>query len=54
MNTKPKWPTLEGRLSSSLSDEKTALIQLEKTLPLTELGKKKLRKYVTKQTRKTI
>lgn len=39
-----KWPTLEGRLKNSLTTELEALEQLEKSVPLTEHGKKRLKK----------
>ena len=41
---KPKWPTLEGRLNHPLTDELTALQQLENVLELNEFAKKKLEK----------
>lgn len=41
---KPKWPTLHGRLNNSIKDTKTALLQLQQTLPLNELGLKTLNK----------
>jgi len=39
-----KWPTLEGRLKNSLSTELEALEQLEKSVPLTKFGEKRLKK----------
>ena len=39
-----KWPTLEGRLSQPIASELEALEQLAKSVELTELAKKKLKK----------
>ena len=38
----PQWPTLEGRLNNPLTDELTALLQLKESVPLSELGEKRL------------
>lgn len=48
---KPKWPTLEGRLSQPLTTEEEALLQLEKTegITLSEYAKKKLEKIKKRQ-----
>lgn len=43
-DSKSKWPTLEGRLNSGFSSELEVLEQLEKTIPLSEYGKKRLKK----------
>lgn len=40
-----KWPTLEGRLSQPLTSEGEALEQLSKTMELTAVGKKKLKRF---------
>lgn len=37
---KAKWPTLQGRLKYPLKDNKTALEQLQRVLPLSKIGKK--------------
>jgi urocanate hydratase len=45
MNSKLRWPTLEGRLKQSLTCEKQALKQLKQSgLPLSEYGEKLLKK----------
>jgi len=41
---KSKWPTLEGRLSQPLTTRKEALLQLQKTMPLSEYAQKELNK----------
>jgi hypothetical protein len=38
-----RWPTLEGRLNQPLTSEKEALEQLQKTMPLSEYAKKRLK-----------
>jgi len=38
------WPTLEGRLSQPLTTELEALQQLQKCMPLSEEGEKRLKK----------
>ena len=44
MNSKLRWPTLEGRLKQSLTCEKQALKQLKQSgLPLSEYGEKLLK-----------
>jgi hypothetical protein len=43
-----KWPTLQSRLENALTDEKIALIQLAKSVPLSDTAKKRLEK-LTKQ-----
>jgi len=40
---KNKLATLKDRLDNALKDDYTALRQLEKTLPLSEIAKKKLK-----------
>ena len=50
----PKWPTLEGRLKNSIKDRKTALLQLQKVLPLTELGARILQQELNKQLNKQL
>lgn len=42
MNESSKWPTLEGRLNNPITDELTALLQLKESVPLSELGEKRL------------
>ena len=37
-----KWPTLEGRLKNYLTSELEALEQLEKSIPLSPYGKRRL------------
>ena len=44
MKNKRTWPTLEGRLNQPLTSELEALEQLEKCIPLSEYGKKRLNK----------
>ena len=39
----PQWPTLKGRLSQPLTSELEALEQLERMVPLSEFGKKRLK-----------
>ena len=46
---KNKLATLQDRLDNPLKDDYTALRQLEKTLPLSELAKKKLNKLFKKK-----
>lgn len=46
-----KWPTLEGRLSQPLTSELQALEQLEKSIPLSPYGKKRL-EMLRKKSRK--
>jgi hypothetical protein len=41
---KNKLTTLKDRLDNALKDDHTALRQLEKTLPLSEAAKKKIKK----------
>jgi hypothetical protein len=43
MNTKQKWPTLEGRLNQPLTTELEALEQLETMIPLSDHGKRRLK-----------
>lgn len=43
------WPTLQGRLGNSITSEKEALEQLQKSLPLSEYGKKRLKKLQQKR-----
>lgn len=45
---KNNWPTLKGRLSQPLTSEKEALEQLEKSVTLSKLGKKRLKKLSTR------
>lgn len=40
------WPTLQGRLSQPITTEKEALEQLEKSVPLSEEGKKRLKELL--------
>jgi hypothetical protein len=40
------WPTLEGRLNNPLTTEKEALLQLQKTMPLTKYALKKLERLI--------
>ena len=40
---KNNWPTLQGRLNQPLTSELEALEQLEKSIPLSEYGKKRLK-----------
>ena len=49
---KNKLATLQDRLDNPLKDDYTALRQLEKTLPLSELAKKKLNMFFTKKSPK--
>lgn len=49
---KNKLATLQDRLDNALKDDHTALKQLEKTLPLSELAKKKLNMFFNKKTPK--
>ena len=49
---KNKLATLQDRLDNPLKDDYTALQQLEKTLPLSELAKKKLNMFFTKKSPK--
>ena len=46
---KNKLATLQDRLDNALKDDYTALKQLEKTLPLSELAKKKLNMFFNKK-----
>ena len=48
---KYKWPTLEDRLNHPLTTELDALLQLEKTMILTEYAKKKLERLKKKNTK---
>jgi len=49
---KNKLATLQDRLDNPLKDDYTALQQLEKTLPLSELAKKKLNMFFNKKSPK--
>jgi hypothetical protein len=49
---KNKLATLQDRLDNALKDDYTALRQLEKTLPLSELAKKKLNMFFNKKSPK--
>jgi hypothetical protein len=49
---KNKLATLQDRLDNPLKDDYTALRQLEKTLPLSELAKKKLNMFFNKKSPK--
>jgi hypothetical protein len=49
---KNKLATLQDRLDNPLKDDYTALQQLEKTLPLSELAKKKFNMFFNKKTPK--
>ena len=42
----PKWPTLESRLNNPITDELTALLQLKESVPLSELGEKRLKQLL--------
>lgn len=46
------WPTLEGRLSQPLTSELQALEQLEKSIPLSPYGKKRLETLRKKEQKK--
>lgn len=46
---KPRLTSLENRLNNSTKDRKTALLQLQKTLPLNDLGAKTLQKELNKE-----
>ena len=48
---KPKLATLKDRLDNALKDEHTALEQLQKVLPLSEIAKKKYDKLSNKKSR---
>jgi hypothetical protein len=50
-SSKLKWPTLAGRLNQRLTTRLEALEQLEKTIPLSEYGKKKLEELRKKNER---
>jgi hypothetical protein len=39
-----KWPTLSSRLKHPLTSEKEAILQLKKSVEITPLAKKKLKK----------
>jgi hypothetical protein len=43
---KPKWPTLCGRLSNPITDELTALLQLQKTNVLNPFALRRLTKLL--------
>ena len=43
------WPTLDGRLSQPIVTELEALEQLEKCMPLSEEGTKRLKKLIDEQ-----
>lgn len=43
---KSKWPTLKGRLMHPLTNELEALLQIEKTMLLSKLAKKRLKKLL--------
>lgn len=49
MKQKCKWPTLEGRLNSTLTSELDALLQLSKSIPLSEYGQKRLQQLLDKK-----
>ena len=51
MNEKPKLATLKDRLDNPLKDDHTALEQLQKVLPLSEIAKKKYDKLSNKKSR---
>lgn len=46
---KIKVATLKGRLNNALKDELTALLQLSKSVPLSEYGKKRLQQLLDKK-----
>jgi hypothetical protein len=49
MKQKLKWPTLEGRLNNPLTSELDALLQLGKSVPLSEYGKKRVEQLLDKK-----
>jgi len=49
MKQQSKWPTLDGRLNSSLTSELDALLQLKNSMELSEYGKKRLKQLLDKK-----
>lgn len=41
-----KWPTLEGRLKAAPTSELEVLLQLSKSIPLSEHGQKRLKELL--------